>query len=154
MKRLAFCLGLFVAAVPAYAGQIGDFSVDVQKDPFDQADRYIASTEQNDSALFVRCLNGKVGMAFGFYANAKLGDPVTIKLRIGYGDVDEMAGKVVASLTNRIVVQAGDLSVVEKLQGARTAAVKYEIGSVGAFYTFSLRGVDQVVAGVKNACRV
>jgi hypothetical protein len=154
MKRLIFCLGLFALVSPLHAAQIGDFSVDVQKDPFNEADRYVAETEQHDAALFVRCLNGKVGMAFGFFMAGKVGDPVTIKLKVGDGAVDEMPGKVIATETDRIVVQAGNLPIVEKLAGAKSAAVQYEIDKVKAFYTFSLHGIDKIVAAAKAACRV
>ncbi len=155
MRRAASILfASFVIASPAMSAAVGNFSVQIVKDPFGGADRYIASTEQNNAALFIRCLSGKVGLAFGVYDEQPKGAQAVVKLRVDDGPVVQTTGDVVATQINQIWVQTGDLAFVEMLAKANTLAVRIEFGTIGAFYTFKLRSANKVVAGVKKACRV
>lgn len=154
MSRFSAAVALFLFSVmSATAGVVGNFYVEIEKDPFGEADRYIASTEQNRAAFFVRCLNGKVGVALGVYATQPMGAQAAVKLRAGDGPIVETTGKVVSVQQNQIIIQTGDLSFVETLAKSKTVAVKYQFGTIGAFYTFKLRSPDKIVAGVKKACR-
>jgi hypothetical protein len=150
----AAALVLFVSVAPAAAVKVGNFDVEIKKDPFGEADRYVASTEQSRAAFFVRCLNGKVGIALGVYDTQPMGTQAAVKLRTDDGPIIETMGKVVSVQTNQIMIQTGDLAFVETLAKAKTVAVKYQFGTIGAFYTFKLKSADKVVAGVKKACRI
>ena len=146
---VTFCL-----ISPAMADvTVGNFRVSIEKDPFGDADKYIAITIQKGSAMAIRCLGGELSLSFFVSSRAREGDDAEVKLRIDEGKIETFDGGVVGSTVSGANIQAGDGRFIAKMANAKQLAMKYSIKGVGSTYTYELRGIDKVVAGARKACR-
>ena len=149
LVTIALCL-----TSPAMADfNVGNFRVSIEKDPFGDADKYIAITVQKGSTLAVRCLNGELNLSFFVSSRAREGEEAEVKLRLDEGRIETFDGGVVGSNLYGAAIQAGDGRFIAKMATAKQLAMKYSIKGVGSTYTFDLRGIDKVVAGARKACR-
>ena len=84
----AFAMTIFFTSSAMADITIGNFSVSTEKDPFGEADKYIAATVQKGSSFAVRCLSGELSLAFFVSSKAREGQDAEVKLRIDEGKVD------------------------------------------------------------------
>ena len=157
MKALVvavLALGCLCGPVTAADSVIGNFLVKHERDPFGDADTYVAILTKDGNMFAIRCLSGELSVAFTLQSKADEGDVVELKRRVDNDPVEDALGGVIATARNSVIVQTANEAFVRRLGRAKTVAFRGTVNSIFATSTFEMRGADRVVAGALRACKL
>ena len=152
MRRLVLIAIGLCLATPAVA-QIGNFFVDVQRDPAGRVGRFIGLTVQGGGGLAIRCIDGLQSLAFTIDPSyAPRGQAVDVQLSFDGRAPRHLSGKVIASTPHDTSFQVGGPNEIAGLDGAGQVSMTYALNGVTASYLFNLIGSAEVVRNVQAAC--
>lgn len=154
MKRIVLVSLAAILAFPAWADKrnVGNFSVETNKDPIDDSENVIAMTIQGTSVLTIRCLADGQSVLVGFLADASNGDDVDVQFRVDQAPAQHLSESILNTMGRLATFEIADASLVGQLSGAKTVAMRVGVDNATTTMTFQLRDSAKVVAEVQKAC--
>jgi hypothetical protein len=139
---------------------VGDFRVTVRPSEATRTDDYVAAYSQRDIGFALRCMAGKQDMLLQFPGaqtrldGARVGDPVSVQLRIDEGDILDLKASIASVVGDGVEVVGGTGEDIAQLAMAGRIGVRYRFGTGGtATSILVFNDLETIVKGVQRACR-